>query len=132
MRKSVTSVAVFAFGLLTFLGATGYLLFGSIADTKWDHARAQLRSLDYKVEAFKRDKGEFPESLEVLLEADAVLVARGPYVHPRELTDPWGRQIYYRRNVGERGFVLFSLGADGMLGGWGQDRDIASESRAYD
>jgi general secretion pathway protein G len=107
-----------------------YLLFGSVTHTKWDYARAQLRTLGSKVEAFRIDTGQYPENLEALLRPDALPNARGPYVRSRELIDPWGRQFYYRPDVGEGGFVLFSLGADGMLGGTGQDRDIASERRA--
>lgn len=132
MRKSVAQIATFVFGLCAIAVAIAYLLFGSITDNKWGYARAQLRSLGYKVESFKRDTGKFPETLDALMNLDSAPGTLGPYVRPPELTDPWGRPFYYRQDVSERGFVLFSLGADGMIGGAGQDRDIAAEPRVDD
>jgi general secretion pathway protein G len=86
--------------------------------------------LSAKVESFYLDTGAYPESLEALLAHDVASDELGPYARPRELIDPWGRRYYYRRGVGTAGFVLFTLGADGMLGGSGQDQDIANVRRA--
>lgn len=92
-------------------------------------AQAQIATFAGKLESFRHDSGRMPESLEELTRP----VFAGPYAHERELSDPWGRPLYYRVEDGGRRFVLFSLGEDGRLGGEDQDADIGYEqSRADD
>jgi general secretion pathway protein G len=51
----------------------------------------------------------------------------GPYVTREDFSDPWGNPYIYEV-PGHNGlpFGLTSLGADGMEGGEGNDRDINS------
>lgn len=44
------------------------------------------------------------------------------YVEPGDLVDPWGNQ--YQLTLGEDGFQILSLGADGAPGGEGTSADI--------
>ena len=51
----------------------------------------------------------------------------GPYITTEDsLIDPWGRPYEYRFPGDHGEYDLFSLGADGALGGDGDDADITS------
>lgn len=117
---------------LAFVLLTG--LWMVLADTlfhsHWHHAfhmaRAQLRSLDAKIHAYRYDHGHYPEALAAL----ALDTAFGPYAKPTEFIDPWGAPLYYRVDADRGSFVLFTLGEDGRLGGDRNARDIDAAAAA--
>ncbi|MGO1069420.1 type II secretion system protein GspG [Lysobacter sp. CA199] len=87
-----------------------------------DHmrVRAQIATLGGKAEAFRKDVGRFPRSLNEL----TISRGLGPYARTPELIDPWQRPLYYRIEAAGEGFVLFSLGHDGRIGGEDESRDV--------
>jgi general secretion pathway protein G len=93
-------------------------------DENWaqDHARAEVSVLGAKVEQFIADTGRPPQALEELTRKDTDPRSQGPYAMNRELIDPWERPYYYRA-LSRKDFTLFTLGADGRIGGRGDDTD---------
>lgn len=96
-----------------------------------DAAKVQIEALINNFELYKLEVGRYPseqDGIEALVEAPSDAERwNGPYVRKREkLLDPWGRLFEYRF-PGEYGdFDLFSLGADGIEGGDGEDADVTS------
>lgn len=99
-----------------------------------EKARADIATLESALEMYRLDLMTFPtvdQGLEALAAAPGDLTRPeryrpGGYVK-RLPTDPWGNPYQYVR-PGDRGgaFDLYSLGADGRLGGEGLDADIGN------
>ncbi|MDX1460094.1 MAG: type II secretion system major pseudopilin GspG [Xanthomonadales bacterium] len=102
-------------------------IIGQAEGAKARAAASQISRLAMSVETFYLDTGSTPDSLQDLVREPAGDSGwNGPYVKPSLLKDPWGRDYQYR-NPGEHGdFDIYSLGADGQLGGDGADADITS------
>lgn len=103
-------------------------VFKSLGGAKSDAARAQLEALATSVDLYRLEVGKLPPDLNALIERPSGESRwNGPYLRKQKVpNDPWDREYVY--NVpGEYGdFDLFSLGADGLEGGEGDDRDINS------
>jgi hypothetical protein len=84
-------------------------------DTKpGDYATANMAQLKTRILAYANSHGRLPATLAELIESKE---------HKFLLVDDWRREIQYRHD--EAGVVtLYSLGADGRLGGEGGNRDI--------
>ena len=102
-----------------------------LGGARTDAAKIQIENLINNFELYKLEVGTYPseqDGIEALLEApnDAERW-NGPYVRKRDnILDPWG-QLYDYRFPGDYGdFDLYSLGADGIEGGEGEDADITS------
>lgn len=88
-------------------------------------AGTQLESLAAKVEQFRMDTGQWPATLEHLVQNPGTPGWLGPYVRRVEdLRDPWGRPVQLRVPGANGEFELLSTGADGQPGGEGVDADI--------
>lgn len=98
------------------------VLFGTIKHTYQDKARYQLQRLVGSLQDFRTLEDRFPEKLEALvayeLEGGVRLISRS------HIIDPWGRPFFYRRSEDGDAFLLFTLGADGRIGGEGQSTDL--------
>jgi general secretion pathway protein G len=81
-------------------------------------ASQRLDELARDVEAYRKDAGDLPSSLEGL---DGIASSE------RLLADPWGNPIYYLRVAG--GYWLMSWGADGEPGGEGDAADVVHIAR---
>jgi general secretion pathway protein G len=96
-----------------------------------DAAAIQIDTLANILDLYRLEVGHFPsedEGIEALIEPPpGVERWNGPYVRKRDqLIDPWGRAFEYRY-PGEHGdYDIFSLGADGVEGGDGEDADVIS------
>jgi general secretion pathway protein G len=79
------------------------------------------------VDNFYLDTGNIPSSLEELVnEPSGATGWNGPYIKNSLLKDPWNRPYVYRA-PGEHGdYDISSLGADGQVGGEGNNADINS------
>lgn len=87
-----------------------------------ERATCDLRSLAIGIELFQLDNLRVPTTEEGL----QILVSGGSRQYLRRLpTDPWGRAYQYV-SPGEAGvkFEIFTLGADGRVGGASVDADI--------
>ena len=98
-----------------------------------EKARADISQLESALEMFRLNMLRYPtteEGLDALVEApgDRSLEGRFPeggFIN-RLPDDPWGNPYQYL-SPGEHGrFDVYSLGADGRLGGEGRDADIGN------
>jgi general secretion pathway protein G len=122
-------VVLVILGLLAGLVGPNVLKWIGSANT--DTARTQIEQLSGALDLYRLEVGRYPNSSEGLeaLVAQPSGVDRwnGPYLQKNSVPkDPWGNEYQYRA-PGENGpFDLFSLGADGVDGGDGENQDVAS------
>jgi hypothetical protein len=82
-------------------------------------AFSTLRRLTTTLDKYHEEKGTYPEKLADLARTYPNRVQAGD---SGQVPDPWGNPFQYRKE-GE-GYILFSLGGDGKLGGEGLDQDL--------
>ncbi|TMA11405.1 MAG: type II secretion system protein GspG [Deltaproteobacteria bacterium] len=121
-------VVMVIIGLLAALVVPTYM--GRERKARSQAARAQIELLGTALDTFRLDVGRYPttqEGLEALRTQPSGLERwDGPYLKKEVPTDPWGKPFVYR-SPGEHGpYDLLSYGADGVPGGEGDNRDIAS------
>jgi general secretion pathway protein G len=98
-------------------------IFNQQAGAQRDAALSQISSLEAALDTYRLDVGEYPDSLEGLIENDSGRAAwNGPYLRREVPMDPWGNEYIYES--GGRSFTLVSYGPDGERGGEGDDADI--------
>lgn len=123
-------VVLVIIGLIASL--VGPRLFSRVDSSKVQVAQTQTRMLRGAVETYRLEVGRLPtaaEGLDVLVKAPADEAAkarwRGPYLDEGVPADPWGNPYKYS-TPGRDGlpFALYSLGADGVPGGEGNDADV--------
>lgn len=99
----------------------------SSPDDRWSLACFQLEHIASTVELYRADTGQWPASLDALTRFDGP--GLGPYLSRKQRFDPWGHALFYGIDADSRGFVVFTLGRDGRLGGTGADADIQRGAR---
>ena len=98
-------------------------LFRQQAGALRDVALTEISTLEAALDIYRLDVGEYPDSLEGLMENDTDRASwNGPYLRRAVPTDPWDNDYVYESNGRE--FTLLSYGADGMSGGEDDDADI--------
>lgn len=80
--------------IVALAGIGGFFLLGQLGDAQADLAQAQVSgALTSACQAYKIKHNEYPQTLQVLLQKDAL---GGPYLESQDaLTDPWGRPYQY-------------------------------------
>ncbi len=91
-------------------------------------ARIQIAEIEHSLDLFKLDVGRYPddtEGLRALVERPVTVSDwYGPYLKRGLSADPWGGAYQYK-NAGRNGAPdVFTLGADGKVGGDGQNADV--------
>ena len=99
--------------------------------TKFVAASVQIENLNRVLERYRSDTGDYPSTepgLQALRDSGAE-GWQGPYLTKAVPLDPWGRAYHYRfpGGHGDRPDV-WSLGSDGLTGGYGPNADIVSWS----
>ena len=98
-------------------------IFNQQAGARRDAALAQISALEAALDTYRLDVGQYPDSLEGLVENDSGRAAwNGPYLRREVPLDPWDNDYFYDRDG--RSFMLVSYGANGERGGEGDDADI--------
>lgn len=120
-------VVLVILGLLA--GLIGPRVVGYLSRGKSDTARLQVEQIAAALDLYLLDMGRYPsesEGIAALVTApDGAADWRGPYLRKREIpVDPWGHEYHYRYPGQNGDFDLFSLGADNMEGGEGENADI--------
>ena len=109
-------------------------VFQHVGAAKSATAKSQIEMLSASLDAYRLDNGSYPTSqqgLGALWEkptVDPPANWRSPYLRKPVPLDPWQRPYLYV-SPGEQnqsGYDLLSLGADGKVGGTGEDEDIVS------
>lgn len=109
-------------------------VFQNVGTAKSATAKTQIEMLASALDAYRLDTGRYPttaQGLQALVEmpqVDPPSNWRGPYLRKAVPPDPWGRPYIYISpgEVNPTGFDLFSYGADGQLGGEGENADVVS------
>ena len=98
-------------------------IFNQQAGAQRDAALSQISALEAALDTYRLEVGQYPDSLEGLVENDSGRAAwNGPYLRREVPLDPWGNDYVYDSDG--RGFTLVSYGPDGERGGEGDDADI--------
>lgn len=108
-------------GMLAIMVAPN--IFNQQAGARRDAALSQIATLEAALDTHRLDVGEYPDSLEGLMENESDSAAwNGPYLRRAVPLDPWGNEYVYEGTA--RQFTLVSYGADGQRGGEDDDADI--------
>ena len=98
-------------------------IFNQQAGAQRDAALSQISALEAALDTYRLDVGQYPDSLEGLVENDSGQAAwNGPYLRREVPLDPWDNDYFYDSDG--RSFMLVSYGADGERGGEGDEADI--------
>ncbi|MGF1551272.1 MAG: type II secretion system major pseudopilin GspG [Paracoccaceae bacterium] len=106
-------------------------LMGYVGGARADTASVQIKRLSGILELYRLEVGAYPSTeagLSALVSAPPGEPRwNGPYLQNADaLVDPWGAPYRYRA-PGEHGdYDLYTLGADGLEGGEGEDADVAN------
>lgn len=119
-------VVILIIGLITAIVAINVL--PSQDKARVEKAKADIAAIDQALTLFHLEAARYPtmeEGLESLADPTTALGAtRDPFI--RNLPkDPWNRDYQYVIPGESRPFDLYSLGADGKVGGEGLDADVA-------
>lgn len=110
-------------------------VFERLGQAKSDAARAQIEMIGAALDAYRLDNGRYPtteQGLDALWREPTMEPLprnwRGPYLRRAVPLDPWGNEYLYLfpSQLGPTGYDLVSLGADGEVGGEGEDADITN------
>jgi general secretion pathway protein G len=123
-------VVLVIIGLLA--GLVGPRLFGKVDSSKVKAAETQVKMIKGALETLRLDIGRFPTAQEGLgllyyppQDERLKSLWQGPYLDEAAPPDPWGNPYQYSLpGADSRPFALYSLGADGVLGGEGFGADI--------
>ena len=109
-------------GMLAIMVAPN--IFNQQAGARRDAALSQISTLAAALDTYRLDVGQYPDSLEGLMENDSDSAAwNGPYLRRAVPLDPWGNEYVYEATA--RQFSLISYGADGERDGEDDDADIS-------
>ena len=120
-------VVLIIMGLL--VGLVGPRVLNYVSGAKSDTAKVQVDRLSTAVELYALSNGGPPtteQGLEALIAAPSGVTSwTGPYLKGGALPlDPWGNGFLYEMDVQTGQFKISSLGADGLVGGTGENVDI--------
>ena len=110
-------------------------VFRHVGTAKDAAARSQIEMLGAALDAYRLDNGRYPSTDQGLEALWQVPVAeprpsnwRGPYLRKAVPRDPWDNPYVYLSpgEVNTQGYDLLSYGADGQLGGEGDDADVTN------
>ena len=114
------------------MGLVGPRLFGQADKAKVQTAETQIKMLRGALQTMRLDISRWPTEQEGLAllttrpaSAESARGWAGPYLDEAVPQDPWGKPYQYAPSPSaENPFTLYSFGADGKLGGEGQDADV--------
>ncbi len=106
-------------------------LLNRLSDARAQTCAAQIRNLASAVGLFEYDVGRVPteqEGLQALVEAPAGSAGwAGPYLDRDAIpVDPWGKPYLFELEASTGRFRISSLGADGVKGGDGPNKDLSN------
>lgn len=120
-------VLVIVGGLIAILGNT---VIGRLGSAQVKEAQIQIKEIGKSLDMFYADCGFYPSSaqgLQALVESPGDCQNWGPDPYLKKVPrDPWNGDYIYEQKS-RSAYTLMSLGADGVEGGEGKDKDISSD-----
>jgi general secretion pathway protein G len=118
--------------ILTLLaGLVGPRLLNQLGGAKAKTTALQIADIEKSLDLFKLDVGRYPtadEGLDALVTRSAAASGwNGPYLKGGVPPDPWGHPYVYAGPTATGGVDIQSLGADGKVGGDGENADIRNK-----
>lgn len=125
---SLTELLVVLVILALLMGIVAPQVIGYLGRAKTQTAEAQIGNFKSALDLYLIDVGRYPradEGLQALISAPGGASGwAGPYLSEADVPqDPWGAPYRYELSSDGRP-VVFSLGADGVEGGSGDDTDV--------
>ncbi len=120
-------VVMVIIGLLAAL--VGPKLFPKLGKGKQSAAKAQIELLGQALDHMRLDTGRYPttqEGLNALVSNPGIDNWEGPYLAKGLPNDPWKKPYLYQCPGAHGEYDLCSYGRDGVQGGEGEDKDVAS------
>lgn len=113
------------------MGLVGPRVLNYLTSSRTKAATLQLSSFKSSMDLYFLDVGRYPsktEGLKSLIERPASADGwNGPYLQQNIVpADPWGNAYQYAIPGTKAPYRILSLGADGVVGGTGNDADIDS------
>jgi general secretion pathway protein G len=103
-------------------------LIGQIDKARFDSCRPKMTPVESAIDAFLLNTGEYPITLDELVNDPGLPGWAGPYLKASQLLDPWERAFdYVPGGATDGGPLLISYGADGVQGGDGYSQDIYND-----
>ena len=135
-KKGFTLIELMA--VLVILGILGTIVVVNVAPVfqraNLEKIKADIAQTEKALEMYKFNELQYPstsQGLEALINPHSSL--KNPYLFPAEAyissipLDPWRREYLYEFPPRKsKKFDLYTLGADGMEGGTGEDTDIGN------
>lgn len=130
-RRGMTLVEILAvvviLGLLAGTLIVGFS--GSFGKAKHELAKSGIGVIVGKLEVYRMEHNAWPsndQGLAVLTHGRAQ-PNDAYYLNPDQVLDPWGHPyLYITPGPGGHPFEVLSYGADGQVGGEGENRDVSS------
>ena len=120
----IVIVFILLAGIMAFVGPK---IFEQMGRAKSQEQRIRTQSLVGQIEMYRLEVGKYPGSLQDLLrQPSGVDKWNGPYIKEPDLKDAWGNDYRYQVPGANKPFDLVSLGADGQVGGEGENKDITN------
>ena len=113
--------------LAMLAGVVGPKVMNALGSSKSKAALVQISDLGGALDMYKLDMGNYPSSLEALVQSPGDDRWNGPYLKKNKIPkDPWGNEYQYSFPGNNGDYDLASLGADAATGGEGENKDVNS------
>jgi general secretion pathway protein G len=106
------------------LAVVGSQVFGNKDKANHKLAKLQVDKVAASIEQYNSDVGEYPRTLEDLVNDPQINGWLGPYAKDKDLKDPFNKPLQYAVPGEDGDFDLISYGKDGQPGGSSVDSDI--------
>jgi general secretion pathway protein G len=119
----IVIVFILLAGIMAFVGPK---IFEKMGQAKSAEQRIRTQTLVGNIEMYRLQVGKYPENLGALVRNPGSDKWEGPYAKDADLKDAWGNDYRYTVPGQGKAFDLVSLGADGQVGGEGENRDVTN------
>ena len=120
----IVIVFILLAGIMAFVGPK---IFEKMGQAKSAEQKIRTQTLVGNIEMYRLEVGKYPDSLQALVkQPGGVDKWNGPYAKDPDLKDAWGNDYRYTVPGQGKAYDLVSLGADGQVGGEGENRDVTN------
>ena len=116
--------------IIGILAVVGPRLWEQLSGSQRKIAKTQITDIETALGSYRLDMFKYPSSLDDLIKNSGNSSKwQGPYLAKGLLKDPWGNNYqYHKLSQDSRDYEIYSFGADGQLGGQGNNADIVSRN----